>query len=136
MNDLDLFEEPVVPGGTRGGKRPGSGSKKGVNVKTMTPEETYKKYAEGRAKKEQYLGETTELEYRRKAGMLVPRDDVKRATATAYAHISQTLRGIPDTLERKLALPPEAIEAVGRLIDDAMDTLSVELEAMCEKSYA
>lgn len=134
MNDPDLFEEPVVPGGALGGKRPGSGRKKGVS--TATAEQTYKQYAEGRAKKEQYLAETTELEYRRKAGMLVPRDEVKRATATAYAHISQTLRGIPDNLERKLALAPEVVEEVGKLIDDAMDTLSVELEKMCNQSYA
>ena len=133
MEDADLFEEsPRVPGGKHGGSRPGAGAKKGGKSEA----ETYKEYAEGRAKKEKYLAETTELEYRRKAGLLVPRDEVKRATATAYAHISQTLRAIPDNLERKLALSPEVVEEVGRLIDDAMESLSVELEVMCEKSYA
>ena len=128
--DDDLFNEPVVPGGKKGGKRPGAGGKKGVPRSETA--DTYKVYAQARADKETALARREELKFEMESGSVVLRDDVRRASATAYAVIAQTLRAIPDNLERRLGIAPEVIEEISRQIDDAMDVLSDDLEKMCQ----
>lgn len=128
--DTDLFEEPFVPGGKRGGKRPGAGGKKGVPRSETA--DTYTVYAKARAEKETALARREELKFELESGSVVSRDDVRRATATAYSVITQTLRAIPDNIERRLGLAPEVIEEISRQIDDAMEVLSEDLAKMCE----
>lgn len=127
--DHDLFEEYPIPGGKKGGRRPGAGGKKGVPRSETA--DTYKVYAQARADKETALARREELKFEMESGSVVLRDDVRRASATAYAVIAQTLRAIPDNLERRLGLSPEVVEEVSRQIDDAMDVLSDDLEKMC-----
>ena len=50
--------------------------------------------------------------------------------ATAYSAIAQTLRSIPDNLERKINLDPTVAEEVGRVIDEALADLSNEMELL------
>jgi phage terminase Nu1 subunit (DNA packaging protein) len=132
MFEEDLFsDEPRIPGGKNGGVRPNSGRKKGTKPEV----DDYKLYAQSRAKKEEALAGREALKLEIETGKFVPRDDVRQASATAFAAISQTLRAIPDNLERRLGLQPEVAEEVSRLIDEAMGVLSEDLRIMCEKDY-
>lgn len=85
-------------------------------------------YARAKAKKEAYLANLAELEYRTKSGEYVSRDAVRQASATAFAAIAQALRSIPDNLERKLGVTPEVSEAVSLLLDEAMAELASDLQ--------
>lgn len=76
-----------------------------------------------------------ELKFLQESGEWIPRDAVRNATATAFSAISQTLRSIPDNIERRLALPPEALDAIARIIDESLDGLADSLETMVEKEY-
>lgn len=127
--DDDLFNEPKIPGGKRGGARPGAGGKKGVPRSETA--DTYTVYAKARADKETALARREELKFELESGSVVSRDDVRRASATAFAVIAQTLRAIPDNIERRLGIAPEIIEEISRQIDDAMGVLSEDLEKMC-----
>ena len=55
---------------------------------------------------------------------------VRQASATALASLVQTLRSIPDNLERRLGVSPELAQAVGEMIDAALDTVADEFELM------
>lgn len=87
-------------------------------------------YAKSRAKKEAFAAAMAELDYKKASGQFVPREDVREAAATAFSTIAQTLRSIPDNIERKLGVTPEIAEEIGILIDDAMNELATELEAL------
>lgn len=131
----DLFAEPRIPDGKNGGARPGAGRKKGTKI-TEAAKTDYEKYNAAKAEKEIWLAQKAEHDFKVMSGEYVPREDVRRASATAFAAISQTLRAIPDNLERRLGLAPEVAEEVSRLIDDAMGALAADLEAMNVKDYA
>ena len=45
------------------------------------------------------------------------------------------MRSIPDNIERKYALPPEALDEISRIIDEALDGLADTMETMVEKEY-
>lgn len=85
-------------------------------------------FAGAKARKEAAHAAKAELEYRVKAGMYLPREAVRSAMATAFQAVAQSLRSIPDNLERKLGVTPELAEAVGVSIDEAMGDLAHELE--------
>ena len=92
-------------------------------------------YEEWKAKNERAKALTGELEFLKESGQWIPRDAVRMRSATAFATASQTLRSIPDNLERRFSLSPEVVEAVGNLIDDILSDMSVELEQMCDEDY-
>lgn len=83
-----------------------------------------------------YDAELKRLEFDRRRGELVERADVRQASATAFATIAQSLRGIPDSLERRLGLAPEVAEEIGTLIDESLSALADELEKMHESGQA
>lgn len=112
----------------RGGARPGAGRKNSV-VEAAT-NDAHIIYAKARAKKEAHLAQMAELEYKIKSGEYLPRDEIRQGSATAFATVAQSLRSIPDTLERKYGIPPEVAEKVGLLIDDAMADLAEQLERL------
>lgn len=129
--DSDLFgEEPSIP--KNGGRREGAGRKKGVK----NDQETYNDYSAARAKKERYLADNAELEFKRKSGELVPRDAVRQASATSFSVIAQSLRSISDNIERRLGIAPEVVVEIEKAIDEALDELANDLERMVEKDYA
>lgn len=82
---------------TRGGARPGAGRKPAGYVK---PDEVVS-FDKAKARKETALADLHELEFKVKSGQYVSRASVKQASATALAHLAQSIRSIPDTLERK-----------------------------------
>jgi hypothetical protein len=77
-----------------------------------------------------------QLEYDKRRGSLVERADVRQASAAAFAVIAQTLRSIPDNLERTLGIAPEIAEAVEVQINAALDDLANQLQVMCETGAA
>jgi hypothetical protein len=93
-------------------------------------------YAHAKAQKEAALAATQELMYKRKAGMYLPRDDVRRAAATAFSSVAQSLRSIPDLLERQIGLDPTIAERIGVIIDNHLAELSEELKRLHTASTA
>ncbi|MBF6987244.1 DUF1441 family protein [Cupriavidus sp. IK-TO18] len=116
----------ATKGNGHGGARAGAGRKPKDFVK---PEATVD-FEEARARNESAKADLNELEFKIKSGEYVARVAVVQATATAYAAIAQTLRSLPDHLERRLALAPEVAEEIGRQIDEALGELAGVLEKM------
>ncbi len=71
-----------------------------------------------------------ELELERRRGAVLPRDDVRTASAQAFALVASSMRAIPDNLERRLGVSPAVAEEVSILIDDAMANLADDLERL------
>ena len=71
-----------------------------------------------------------ELEFKIKSGEYVEREAVKQASATALAAVAQSLRSLPDTLERKLNITPEVAELIGAEIDATLDSLAEDFALM------
>lgn len=55
---------------------------------------------------------------------------MQAATATALSALSQTLRSVPDNLERTLGLSPDIAQEVGRQIDAALDDMATRFEEL------
>lgn len=157
--DFELGEDGAVdelPAGFRrgfyrpeGGRRPGYSVKKsralqdkieaGEDVSTVD-EETEEgaqlsasaRKAVAQARKETALAGLNELELKRKSGEYLPRAAYQEATATLLAMLSQGLRSLPDTLERKCNLPPEALELVEAVIDEGLNEVAQTLALFTE----
>jgi len=97
-------------------------------ISFVVPQNPGALYAGAKARKEAALAAKAELEYRVKAGQYLPREAVKTALATAFQSIAQSLRSIPDNLERMQGVTPEIAELVGTAIDEAMGDLAMEME--------
>jgi hypothetical protein len=65
-----------------------------------------------------------------KSGQYVAREAVRQASATALASLSQSLRSLPDSLERRMALAPDVIQAISDAIDGCLNDLADEFELM------
>ena len=157
--DFDLGEDGTVdelpPGFRRGfyrpegGRRPGYSAKKGRELQDKIEaggetgnvgedsEEAAQLSASARtavakARKETALAGLNELELARKSGEYLPRAAFQEATATLLAMLSQGLRSIPDTLERKCNLPPEALELVEQVIDEGLNEVAQTLALFTE----
>lgn len=114
-----------------GGAREGAGRKTRLHeteVSHIIREEGGVDYAVARAKKEEWLAKTVEFDYRIKQGEYVSRESVRAVCATAFAAIAQTLRSLPDALERREGVSPDLAERIGIYIDDAMETLSQDFQ--------
>lgn len=85
-------------------------------------------YATAKARKESADAAMKELNYRIKAGQYLPREAVRTALAEVFQSVAQSLRSIPDNLERKLGLKPDVAEMVSATIDEIMGELAVSLE--------
>ena len=68
-------------------------------------------------------------------GTYVLRASVQEAAATALAAMSQTMRSVPDNLERKLGLAPEVAAEVGAAIDAALNEVANQFESMYEGAH-
>lgn len=109
-----------------GGFRPGAGRKPPSYV---APKERID-LDKAKARNEQAKAELNELELAIKRGEFVERIAVKQSTATAFATLAQTLRSVPDNLERKLGVSPEVALEVGLLIDNALNDIANAFEEM------
>lgn len=109
-----------------GGARPGAGRKPADYV----PSGDRLDYEAARARNESAKADLNELDLAIKRGEYVPRAEVQAATATALSALSQTLRSVPDNLERTLGLSPDMAQEVGRQIDAALDDMATRFEEL------
>lgn len=122
MSDIEVLD--AVP--RHGGARPNSGPKKGGWKKS----EEAVDFDKAKARHELAKAESAEIDLLVKKGEWVSREAVRQATATAYASLAQTLRSIPDLLERNLGIAPELAEDIGRQIDECLNGVATEFELM------
>lgn len=85
-------------------------------------------YGGAKAREKVAQAAKAELEYRIKIGQYLPREAVRSALAEAYQAVAQSLRSVPDNLERKLGITPEVAELVSVAIDEAMGELAYAME--------
>ena len=109
-----------------GGARKGTGPKPAGWV----PPPERLDYEAARARNEAAKADLNELELGIKRDEYVLRSSVQEATATALAALSQTLRAVPDNLERKLGVSPDVALEVGVLIDAALDDVANKFEEL------
>ena len=109
-----------------GAARPGAGRKPADYV----PSDDRLDYEAARARNESAKADLNELDLAIKRGEYVPRAEVQAATATALSALSQTLRSVPDNLERTLGLSPDIAQEVGRQIDAALDDMATRFEEL------
>ena len=127
--DFDLAPDgttsPVRPRvGGHGGRREGAGRKPA----DYEPPEDAKNYNAAKARNEAAKAGLNELELKIKSDEYLSRDAYREASATLLAELAQCLRSLPDTLERKFGLSPEALQHVERTIDEAMQAMADGLE--------
>lgn len=111
-------------------RAPGAGRKPADYV----PSEDRLDYEAARARNESAKADLNELELAIKRGEYVPRAEVQEATATALSALSQTLRSVPDNLERTLGIAPELAQEVGAQIDAALDDVATRFEELTLQS--
>jgi len=83
-----------------------------------------------KARHERLKADEREFELGIKQGEYLPRESQKVAAATALAILTQSLRSIPDNLERSLGLGPETVEQVAVEIDNALAEVALAFRAM------
>ncbi len=83
-----------------------------------------------RAEHERVKKEQRELALEITRGNYLPREAQRQAAATALAVLTQSLRSIPDNLERQMALQPEVVEAIAVQIDAALSECAAAFQAM------
>ena len=91
-------------------------------------------YEAARARNESAKADLNELDLAIKRGEYVPRAEVQAATATALSALSQTLRSVPDNLERTLGIAPELAQEVGTQIDAALDDVATRFEELTQQA--
>jgi phage terminase Nu1 subunit (DNA packaging protein) len=107
----------------RGGFREGAGRKPAGYEK---PPEVLE-YERERTRNEKAKADLNELEFKIKSGEYISRQAVQQAAATMLSSIAQTLRSVPDTLERRLNIDPSLAESIGAEIDNILEGLGDEL---------
>ncbi len=108
------------------------GARKGAGRKPVdyVPSQDKQDFEAARARNESAKADLNELELAIKRGEYVLRAAVQEATATALSALSQTLRSVPDNIERKLGVPPEVAQEVGHLIDAALNDVAAKFEEL------
>lgn len=124
--DFELDGDGTVRKRGHGGAREGAGRKPSTYQK---PTEVVD-FEKARARNEKAKADLNELEVKIKSGEYVARAAVQQAAATMLASIAQTLRSIPDTLERRVNLSPDTAELVGVEIDAILEGLGDELRML------
>lgn len=109
----------------RGGARPGSGRRYQGYVK---PDEVIS-YDKAKARKESAMADLHELDYKVKSGQYVSRNAVRQASATAMAALAQTIRSLPDHLERR-GVPPSVCVQIDAAITEVLGETATALEAI------
>ena len=89
-----------------------------------------RQYEEERALHEKVKREQREFDFAVARGAYLPRAAQQSAAATALAILTQSLRSLPDQLERTQGLAPETAEALAVGIDEALAELALAFKAM------
>ena len=116
--------EPAIPiPGQYGGARPGSGRKKKTELNA--PGDPYIMLAKAKAKHEIFKANIAELEFKQRGGQLLERGHVEMAAARLHSFLAQSLRNLPDDLERRCGLDVSQAQ----FVQDYVDALTLDLEA-------
>ena len=91
-----------------------------VDPQTLTPQDR-RAIAEARLK---------EFELAKRRGEFVARAEVVQSSATTFAMIASTCRGIPDLLERYAGIPPDQSERAELAIENALDALASAMDEL------
>ena len=110
---------------THGGARRGAGRKPGSYVKSQE----VKDFEGARARNEAAKADLNELDFKIKSRQYISRIAVQQAAATALAAAAQTLRSMPDAMERK-GLGAEWCQIVEAVVDQTLNELATQYEAM------
>lgn len=110
----------------RGGARPNSGPRGDGEEKTTAQQD----YDNEKARHEKIKADEREFKLAALKGEYVERSAVQQASATALSVLSQSLRSIPDNIERSHALAPDVIDAIAQMVDAALMEASVAFQAM------
>ena len=124
--EAEVLDAPRPSGNGHGGSRKGAGRKPADYV----PSRAEVKFEDARARNEVAKAALNEFDLKVKSGQYLLRTGVQQAAATAIASFAQTMRSVPDNLERTLGVSPEVAEAVSRAIDTALEDLANEFKLM------
>lgn len=113
-----------------GGARPGAGRKPAGYVK---PEETVN-FDKARGRKESAMADLYELDYKVKSSQYVSRTAIREASATAMAALAQTMRSLPDNLERK-GVSPAICAQIDRVITETLADTARALEQLHSEGH-
>ena len=91
--------------------------KEDADPDTMSPQD----------RKAWYDSETKRRDLQVKDGELIPRPEVERVVATAFAALQQDTLAIPDRLERQHGIRPEVAEKVGHALHGALEAMAERL---------
>ena len=81
--------------------------------------------AKAKAKHEIYRANLAELDFRKRSGELLERADVETGSARLHSYLAQSLRNVPDELERRCGLSPAQVQYA----QDYIDALTSEIGA-------
>jgi hypothetical protein len=112
--------------GAHGGYRPGAGRK----PEGYEHPEGRADYERERADHERVKREQRELALEIERGNYLPREAQRQAAATALAVLTQSLRSIPDNVERTLSVSPDVVEAISVQIDEALSEVAAAFKTM------
>jgi len=115
-----------VAGGNWGGAREGAGRKPDDYEQPAERAE----FEEQRARHEKIKADQREFKLAQERGEYLPRVTQQQAAATALAVLSQSLRSIPDNLERACGLTPEQAEVAQQQVDAALSEVAAAFKAM------
>jgi phage terminase Nu1 subunit (DNA packaging protein) len=90
---------------------------------------TRRDYESARARNELAKAQLNEISVRVQSGRYVARAAVEQSAATLLATLAQTLRSIPDSLERK-GISPDICVMVEAVVNDALDGAASDLELL------
>lgn len=128
--DFELDDNGNVFPSGRGGARFGSGRKPADFVKPQVAQD----FDTAKARKEKSLADMHELNYKVKSGEYVERAAVREASSTLLSNLAQSLRGIPDNLERKFHLPADVAQEVEKVINAALADVAEGLAMFTSES--
>lgn len=94
------------------------------------PTEEKASYDKEKALHEKSKRERSELAYRIESNQVVARQAVQQGAATLLAMAAQSLRSLPDNLERKLSLSPAVTEEIEKTIHAVLTELAAGLEML------
>ena len=132
---------------TRGGARPGAGRPKKTDYsKVISEAELFgeeppeppaqqsnaSRFDVAKTRKEEALANIHDLNFKIQSGAYLPRDAYREATATVLAAISQSLRSLPDAIERRHSVPPKVLQEIEATIDQVLAEAAENLALFTE----
>lgn len=125
----DLFDVPEAAGEKKPTGRGGPGRGQGRKPKGYVKPVEIVDFEKARARNEAAKADNNELDFKVKSGQFVDRDQVRQAAATIMLSVAQTLRSIPDVLERN-GHDAKVCEHVERVINDTLASAAQDLEML------